>query len=125
MGILDSRFTDRYAVYNGDCMEVMSKFPDDRIHFSIYSPPFSGLYHYSSSERDLSNARSYEEFFEHYRYVTEELHRITMPGRMTAVHCMDVPTGNSGKNDALGDFPGDIIRMHAAVGFDYTARYHV
>jgi DNA modification methylase len=125
MGILTSSITDRWAVYNGDCVEVMQSFPEDSMHLSIYSPPFAGLYHYSSSERDLSNARSYEEFFEHYRYVTSELHRITMPGRMTAVHCMDVPTGNSGKNDGLRDFPGDIIRMHEDLGFQYTARYHV
>src|SRR5205085_11320546 len=94
-------------------------------HLSVYSPPFAGLYQYSSSERDLSNSRSYEEFFEHYEYVVAEVARVTMPGRMTAVHCMDVPTSNTGKNDALMDFPGDIIRLHARQGFSYVARYHV
>lgn len=122
--ILTSNITDRWALYNGDCMEVMPDLPDDTIHFSIYSPPFAGLYHYSSSERDLSNTRSYDEFLEMYGFIVTELHRITVPGRMTAVHCMDVPTGNSG-GDALSDFPGDIIRMHARIGFDYVARYHV
>jgi len=122
--ILDSDITDRYAVYNGDCMEVMPDFSDDSIHLSIYSPPFAGLYHYSSSERDLSNTRNYPEFLTQYGYIVSELHRITMPGRMTAVHCMDVPTGNSG-GDALVDFPGDIIRLHAEVGFEYVARYAV
>ena len=117
----DSTITERYALYHGDCIEVMGEFEDGAIHFSIYSPPFCGLYNYSSSERDLSNCRSYEEFFEHYEYVVGEIHRITMPGRLTAVHCMDVPSGNYG----LRDFPGDIIRLHERLGFTYTARYHV
>jgi len=124
MAIKDQAITDRYALYLGDCMEVMPTLPDGSVHLSLYSPPFGGLYHYSSSERDLSNARNYEEFFEHYRYVVEELYRATMPGRLTGVHCMDIPTSNTG-NDALRDFPGDIIRMHADLGFLYVARYHV
>lgn len=124
MAVLDQIITDRYAIYNGDCMDVMAALPDASIHLSVYSPPFGGLYHYSSSERDLSNARDYTEFFEHYGYVVADLARLTMPGRMTAVHCMDVPTGNSGK-DALVDFPGDIIRLHVDHGFDYIARYSI
>lgn len=123
--VLDQQINDRWAIYNGDCLEVMPQFPDGSIHLSIYSPPFAGLYHYSSSERDLSNARSYDEFMDHYRYVVAELHRLTMPGRMTAVHCMDIPQSNTGRGDALMDFPGDIIRMHAEFDFDYAARYHV
>ena len=125
MAILDQTITDSYALYNGDCLEVMPQLPDGSIHLSVYSPPFAGLYIYSSSERDLSNARNYEEFMEHYAYVVREIHRLTMPGRMTAVHCMDVPTSNTGKGDGLRDFPGDIIRMHAGLGFQYVARYHV
>lgn len=122
--ILDQTITDRFALYNGDCMEVMPTLPAESIHLSIYSPPFAGLYHYSSSERDLSNCRSYQEFFEHYEFVVRELFRLTMPGRMTAVHCMDVPSGNSGI-DSLMDFTGDIIRLHGRIGFRYIARYHV
>jgi DNA modification methylase len=121
-GVLDQQVTDRYAIYNGDCMEVMPALPDESIHLSVYSPPFAGLYHYSSSERDLSNARDYAEFLEMYEYVVRELYRLTMPGRITAVHCMDVPTGNSGRNDALTDFPGDIIRLHERIGFRYITR---
>lgn len=124
MAVLDQQITDRYAVYNGDCLEVMPDLPDGSVHLSVYSPPFAGLYHYSSSERDLSNARSYEDFFEHYGYVVEQIARVTMPGRVTAVHCMDVPSGNTGR-DHLRDFPGDIIRLHERHGLDYTARYHV
>jgi hypothetical protein len=123
--VLDQQITDRWAVYNGDSKEVMESYPDASIHLSIYSPPFSGLYHYSSSERDLSNNRSYEEFFTHYEHLTRELHRITMPGRRSLVHCMDVPNSNTGKGDSMRDFPGDIIRMHDAIGFDYVGRYHI
>ena len=124
MAVKDQCITERYALYNGDCVEVMGQLPDNAIHLSIYSPPFAGLYHYSSSDRDLSNCRDYAEFFEQYTFVVKELHRITMPGRMTCVHCMDVPSGNSGL-DYLVDFPGDIIRLHEKLGFRYVARYHV
>lgn len=122
--VIEQRITDRWAAYNGDCMEVMPDLPEGSIHLSVYSPPFAGLYHYTSSERDLSNASNYGEFFTHYEYVVREIHRVTMPGRMTAVHCMDTPTGNSG-GDALKDFPGDIIRLHDRAGWDYISRYHV
>jgi DNA modification methylase len=124
MGVLAQTITDQYALYHGDCLDVMPTWPDGSIHLSIYSPPFAGLYHYSSSERDLSNCRDYEQFFEHYAFVVRELYRLTMPGRMTAVHCMDVPSGNSG-TDSLIDFPGDIIRLHEREGFKYIARYAV
>lgn len=124
MAVLDQAITDRYAIYNGDCMEVMPTLPDGSVHLSVYSPPFAGLYNYSSSDRDLSNCRDYDEFFQHYGFVVRELARLTMPGRASAVHCMDVPTGNTGR-DALTDFPGDVIRLHREHGFQYVARYHV
>lgn len=124
MAVANQNITERYAIYNGDCIEVMQDLKDNFCHLSVYSPPFGGLYHYSSSERDLSNCKDYNEFFEHYRFVVQELFRITLPGRMTAVHCMDVPSGNSGR-DHLIDFPGDIIRLHESIGFHYIARYHI
>jgi DNA modification methylase len=124
MVVMNQEITDQYAIYLGDCCEVMPTLPSESIHLSVYSPPFAGLYHYSSSENDLSNCRSYEEFFEHYRFVVQELFRLTIPGRMTAVHCMDIPSGNTGV-DVLRDFPGDIIRLHKDIGFEYIARYHV
>jgi len=116
--------TDRWAVYLGDCCEVLPSLPKESIHLSVYSPPFAGLYHYSSSERDLSNCKDYQEFFGHYEFVVREIHRLTMPGRITAVHCMDVPSGNSGI-DHLTDFPGDIIRLHERLGFEFMGRYCV
>jgi DNA modification methylase len=125
MAILNQTITDNYALYCGDCMEVMPQFPDESIHLSIYSPPFAGLYQYSSSERDLSNSRDYAEFMKHYEYVVKELYRLTMPGRITAVHCMDIPKSNTGKGDGLSDFPGDIIRLHEKNGWEYAHRYHV
>ncbi len=124
MAVNDQEITDSYAIYNGDCIEVMATLPDNSVHLSVYSPPFGGLYHYSSSERDLSNCKDYEQFFDHYTFVVRDLFRLTMPGRMTAVHCMDVPSGNSG-TDYMIDFPGDIIRLHEREGWRYIARYAV
>lgn len=125
MAVLTQNIGERFAIYNGDCCEVMANLPDASMHLSVYSPPFGGLYHYSSNDRDLSNAKDYGEFFEHYAFVVRELARLTMPGRMTAVHCMDVPSSNTGKGDALIDFPGDIIRLHEREGWRYVARYSV
>jgi hypothetical protein len=124
MLVTDQDVTDRWALYNGDCLEVMPALPDKSVHLSVYSPPFSGLYVYSSSDRDLSNCRSYEEFMTHYGFVVEQVARLTMPGRISAVHCADVPEGNSGC-DVLRDFPGDIIRLHAAHGFGYVGRHSI
>tara|TARA_R110002051_G_scaffold46218_2_gene92827 strand:+ start:333 stop:1289 length:957 start_codon:yes stop_codon:yes gene_type:complete len=125
MAIITEDITDKYALYNGDCCEVMPGIPDESIHFSIYSPPFCGLYQYSSSERDMSNCRSYDEFFEHYRFLVEEIYRTTLPGRLSAVHCMDVPRTGANAGGGLADFPGDIIRMHEDIGFKYCCRYSV
>ena len=116
--------TDKYALYHGDCVEVMKKLPEGIIDLSVYSPPFAGLYQYSSDEQDLSNCINRDEFYDHYGYVIRELHRLTKPGRMSAVHCMDIPTGNSGC-DALIDFPGDVIRLHEKNGFRFTHRYFI
>ena len=128
MGIREQVVTEKYALYNGDCMEVMRKLKDSSVHLTVYSPPFctesGGMYVYSSDPEDISNSVNREEFFNHYKYMVEEIHRITMPGRMSAVHCMDITSGNSGC-DTLRDFPGDIIRLHEKCGFKYIARYHI
>lgn len=122
MGFLDQVVTDRYAIYNGDSMEMMAGLPDASIHASIYSPPFGGLYNYSSDDRDLSNARDYEEFGEQYRFFIKEIKRITMPGRLTAVHAAPVKLSNTGR-DSMSDLPGDIIRWHQAEGFEWISRH--
>lgn len=122
--VVTQQITDRWAIYNGDCVEVMATIPDASIHLSVYSPPFAGLYQYSSDDRDLSNSRTYAEFAEHYGYVIDEVARVTMPGRITAVHAAPVPTGNTGR-DAMLDFPGDVIRWHQARGWEWVARYAI
>src|ERR1700733_6559515 len=122
MAILDQTITDKFALWNGDCIEVMKDLPDEKIHLSVYSPPFCGLFQYSSSERDLSNCDTYEQFFEHYTFVVREIARITKPGRFSCVHCIDTPSGNTG-HDHLIDFPGDIIRLHEREGFHFVARH--
>jgi len=121
VAVNDQIITDQFAIYNGDCIEVMRGLPDGCVGLSIYSPPFGGLYNYSSDERDLSNCDSYDQFFEHYAFVVREKHRVTMPGRITAVHCMDIPRSNSG-TDSMIDFPGDIIRLHEREGWRFTGR---
>lgn len=124
MAIIEQVITDKYALYYGDCMDVMQGMPKESIHLSVYSPPFGGLYRYSSDERDMSNNFNYEKFFEHYGFVVQELSRITKAGRCSAVHCMDVPSGNTGR-DWLVDFPGDIIRLHEKHGFKFVARHAI
>ena len=124
MAVKDQVITDRYALYNGDCIEVMKSIPDGKVHFSIYSPPFGGLYNYSSNEHDISNCSSYDEFIEHYTFVVRELFRLTMPGRISAAHCSDIPSSNSGK-DHLIDLPGDIIKLHEREGWYFVARHTI
>jgi DNA modification methylase len=102
----------------------MPTLPDQCVDLSIYSPPFCGLYNYSSDERDLSNCGSYDEFFKHYEFVVSQIARLTKPGRITAVHCMDIPSSVNAGNH-LTDFPGDIIRLHERLGFKYIARHCV
>lgn len=119
--VIDQFITDQYALYNGNSMKVLPTLPDWSIDLSIYSPPFAVegggcLYQYSSSDEDLSNSRDYAEFFAHYEFFVREIARLTKPGRMTCVHCMDVPSGNTGC-DSYADFPGDIIRLHERCGF--------
>lgn len=124
MAVTDQKVCDRFAIYCGDSVELMASLPPERVHFSCYSPPFGGLYCYSSSEQDLSNCDDYAQFLEHYGFFIREIARITVPGRMTAVHCTDVPSSNSGC-DHLIDLPGDIIRAHEREGFRFCARYAV
>lgn len=124
MATIDQVITSKYALYNGDCCETLQAIPAEKVHLSIYSPPFGGLYHYSSNDRDLSNSSDYGEFFKHYEYVVKELERVTLPGRITAVHATDIPSSNTG-NDYLTDFPGDIIKMHERLGFHFIARHTI
>lgn len=126
MSIIDQTITSKYALYNGDSAEVLRKFTDNSIHLSIYSPPFATdggkcLYNYSSSERDLSNCRTLKEFLEHYEFIIEQIARITMPGRISAVHCMDTPKDGANICGYM-DYPGEIIKLHEKHGFEYCPR---
>lgn len=121
MAVKEQVITDRYAIYCGDCVEVMKGLPDQTVDLTIYSPPFAGLYQYSSDERDMSNSIDHDEFFEHYGYCIDEIARLTKPGRISAVHCMDIPLSNSGC-DAMFDLPGRIILEHERRGFAYGGR---
>jgi DNA modification methylase len=120
MAVIDQEVSERYALYNGDCVEVLADFPDDSIHLSIYSPPFAELYNYSSSERDMSNCATYDEFLSHYEFLVEQMGRIMMPGRCCAVHCMDIKMAG-----LIRDLPGDIIRLHEKHGFVYHTRFQI
>jgi DNA modification methylase len=121
MAVIDQKITDKYALYNGDCVEVLATLPANSVDMSIYSPPFSGLYNYSSDDQDMSNCKNDDEFLEHYGFLIEQVSRLTKPGRHTVVHCADVPK----PRQTLSDFPGDVIRLHQKHGFDLTARYSI
>lgn len=110
------------ALYNGDSVELIKAFPDESMHFEIYSPPFSSLYTYSNSDRDLGNSKTDEQFFEHFHFLTTELFRILKPGRIMAVHCMNLPTSKE-RDGFIGikDFRGELIREFQSVGFIYHA----
>jgi len=110
--------TEDYAIYNSDCMLVLPTLDKESIDLSIYSPPFAGLYNYSSSENDFSNCESKEQFLQQYEYLISEISRVTKPGRITAVHCTDVHDNTC----RLWDFPHEIIKLHEKHGFEYRNR---
>lgn len=120
MKVKDQVITDDYAIYNSDCMYVLPTLADDSIDLSIYSPPFAGLYNYSSSENDFSNCESKEQFLDQYEFMIKEIARVTKPGRITAVHCQDILTHTTKHN--LWDFPHEIIKLHLKYGFTYNNR---
>jgi len=113
--------TEDYAIYNSDCMYVLPTLPNDSIDLSVYSPPFAGLYNYSSHENDFSNCESREQFLQQYEYLVQEISRVTKPGRITAVHCTDVFDNRC----YLWDFPHEIIRIHEKYNFHYRNRITV
>lgn len=121
MAIIEQMNTEDYSLINGDCVEALKQLPDESIHMTLYSPPFAGLYQYSSDERDMSNCIDKDEFFVHYGFCIDEIARVTLPGRISAVHCMDIPQSNGGC-DAMYDLPGRIIREHEERGFEYGGR---
>ena len=118
--VINQHVTDDYAIYNSDCMYVLPHLPKKSIDLSIYSPPFAGLYNYSSSENDFSNCETKEQFLEQYEFLIKEISRVTKPGRITAVHCQDVLLNVT--ENYLWDFPNKIIDLHEANGFKFVNR---
>jgi DNA modification methylase len=120
MKVKNQIHTDQYSLYNGDCMDVVTQLDDNSIDLSVYSPPFAGLYNYSSDHRDMSNCESKEQFIEQYEFLVKEMARVTKPGRINAVHCQDIITHTTKHN--LYDFPHEIIKLHLKYGFTYNNR---
>jgi len=118
MNVKDQVHTDEYSIYNSDCMYVLPQIGTETIDLVIYSPPFAGLYNYSSSENDFSNCETKEQFLEQYDFLVKELARVTKPGRINAVHVTDV-FDNSCR---LWDFPHEVIKIHEKYGFEYRNR---
>ena len=119
MSVKNQVIEDEYAIYESDCMFVMPNIPDNSIDFSVYSPPFAGLYNYSSSENDFSNCETKEQFLEQYEYLIKEIARVTKPGRITAVHIAEVINSKSGH---LWDFPHEVILLHEKYDLVYRNR---
>lgn len=118
--VKDQFVTENYALYNSDCMLVLPTLEESSIDLVVYSPPFAGLYNYSSSENDFSNCNSKEEFMQQYEFLVKEMARITKPGRINAVHCQDILTDTT--RHILYDFPHEIIELHKKYGFSFHNR---
>ncbi len=121
--VIDQKMGQNWVAYNGDCVEVLAGIPDASIGLSVFSPPFAELYTYSDSERDMGNSRSYAEFFLQFAHLVKQLARIMKPGRIVAVHCIDIPAMKE-RDGYIGikDFPGDIIRAFQSEGMIYHSR---
>jgi len=118
MRCINQETSKKWAMYHGDCIEVIQGIPDQSIGYSIFSPPFSSLYTYSNSPRDMGNCRDDDEFFEHFGFLVDELLRVMKPGRDVSFHCMLLPTSKA-KDGVIGirDFRGELIRAFASKGF--------
>jgi hypothetical protein len=111
-----------WAAYHGDCIELIKGLPANSIDYSIFSPPFASLYTYSNSERDMGNCKDNEEFFQHFTFLIKDIFRVTKPGRLVSVHCMNLPTSKV-RDGIIGlrDFRGEIIRAFTQAGFIYAS----
>lgn len=125
-GCLNQVITEKYALYSGDCIEIMSGLPENSIGYSIFSPPFAELYAYSDSERDMGNNRTYDAFFEQFDFLIKQLYRVIMAGRCVSVHCIDIPAMKE-RDGYIGlkDFPGHIIAHFTEAGFIYHSRHTI
>lgn len=120
MKVINQKITDTYSAYHADTVEVAASLPDSSVHHSVFSPPFETLFTYSNSDRDLGNSRSSGEFWDHYRFLIEQQFRVMIPGRLVAIHCMNLPTSKQNHGHiGIRDFRGEIIRAYQAAGFIY------
>jgi DNA modification methylase len=123
MNCIDQVVTEQYALYHGDCVDVLKGLPSQSVGYSIFSPPFASLYTYSNSPRDMGNVRNDEEFFEHFDFLIAELRRVMKPGRNVSFHCMDLPASKE-RDGYIGlkDFPGDLLRAFQRHGFIFHSK---
>lgn len=118
MKILEQKIEEFYSIYHGDSCEVLKGIPDNSIHYMIFSPPFSSLYTYSNSDRDMGNSKNDKEFYTHFDYLVKELYRVLMPGRLLSFHCMNIPLMKQKDGEiGLKDFRGDLIKLFTSEGF--------
>ncbi len=123
MNVLEQVIKNKYAIYNGDSVEIVKQIPDNSIHYTIFSPPFASLYTYSNSDRDMGNSKGDDEFYQHFIYLAKELYRITMPGRLLSFHCMDLPLMKE-RDGVIGlkDFPSIVRQIFEDCGFIYHSK---
>ena len=121
--VLAQTINEKAAIYHADCAEIIKNIPDNKLHYTITSPPFSSLFTYSDSKRDMGNCKGEDDFAEHFAYLVPELYRVTMPGRLVSLHCMDLPASLT-HDGFIGfrDFPGHLISMFEKAGFIYHSR---
>lgn len=122
MYAIDQTIAEQFAMYHGDCVEVLAGIPDSSIDYSIFSPPFASLYTYSNSPRDMGNCRTSAEFFEHMGWLIAQLRRVMKSGHNVSFHCMLLPTSKE-RHGYIGltDFRGDLIRAFQSHGFIYAS----
>lgn len=118
LNVLNQTVTDKFALYNADCVDVVRSLPESSVDFSVFSPPFASLYTYSNSPRDMGNVRDHDEFYAHFKFLVSELLRVTVPGRLLSFHCMNLPTSKA-RDGFIGisDFRGELIRMFTDAGW--------
>lgn len=123
MNVLNQEIGEKYAMYHGDCCEVIKGLPENSVGYIIFSPPFSSLYTYSNYNEDMGNSGNDDEFYQHFKYLIPELYRVLKPGRSLSFHCMDLPTSKE-RDGFIGlrDFPGELLRLFEDAGFIYHSR---
>lgn len=123
ISVLNQNVGEKYALYNGDSCEIIKGIPDNSIHYTLFSPPFSSLYTYSNCDRDMGNCKNDNEFYEHFIFLAKELYRVTMPGRLLSFHCMDIPRMKE-RDGVIGlkDFPSMLRQIFEDCGFIYHSK---